>query len=246
MDPMVEALYRMLLLYHTLKVGSSYALEDRDQQKARLHDIAQSSVEACRAHPLWYMVRKKRVEWPLVGCSSWTATAAKWESGLLVEIHSGAKLGPAGERGPWQLHRFVTHIPDRRWAISMEEWKKIGGLGPEPTRYAADLALRVIGWHVYRCQIPYKGGDLFQAARLFAEYHHPSGFPCAVYDEKHGGAVVLPKGSVPMSLIISRANQAKATRGIGMGLDSMSLRRADSYQRMLQGLKSELAEWPPS
>jgi hypothetical protein len=241
---LVEALFTLLLGYHSVHVGSTYATENLDQQHARLHDIAEANVEACRAHPLWYFLHGKRIEWPLLGCVAMGATTEKWESGFLVEIHSGEKLGPAGERGLPQLHRLVTQIPDRRWAISYDEWKKIGGLGLEKTQYATDLMLRVIGWHVYRCQIPFKGGDLFQAARLFAEYHHPSGFPCATYDEKHGGAAVLPKGSVPVSLLVSRRNATKATRGIGMGLDTMSLRRADSYQRLFWDLKRAMKDGP--
>lgn len=241
---MVEALFSLLLLYHTQKVGSSYALEDREQQKARLHDIARAVVEECQAHPLWYLLHNKRIEWPLSGCVSLAATTEKWESGFLVEIHSGAKVGPAGERCLFQPHRTVVNIPDKRWKITYDEWLNSPGLGLEATRRCTSIGLRILGWHVYRCQIPFKGGDLFQAARVFAEYHYPSGFPCAVYDEKHGGAAILPKGSVPLSVLaVSKRNQGKATRGISMGLDAMSLRRADSYQRLFWSLKNAL---PPA
>jgi len=235
----IEALYAILLGYHTLKMGSSYALEDRESQKARLHDIAASVVESCRAHPLWFMVGKKRVEWPLAGCSAELATALKWESGLLVEIHSGARLGPAGERGLPQLHRGVTRIPDPRWRITAEEWRSIGGLGLEATRIQTDLAVRVLGWHVYRCQIAFKGAEIMHLARLFVEYHHPSGWPCTSYDEKYGsGAVILPKGSNWVGLLVSRKNQETAGHGLRLGLDRMSLRRADDCQRIYWNLST--------
>jgi len=234
----IEALYALLLGYHTLKVGSSYALEDREAQKARLHDIAEAAVESCRAHPLWFMVGKKKVTWPLAGCVAVSSTMPKWESGLLKEIQSGERLGPAGERGLFQLHRTVTKIPDPRWHITAEEWRAIGGLTPEDTRHQTDLGVRVLGWHVYRCQIAFKGADLMHLARLFAEYHHPSGWPCITYDEKYGsGAVVLPKGSNWVGLLVSRKNQEIAGHGLRLGIDRMSLRRADDCQRIFWNIK---------
>lgn len=229
---LVEALFNSLLSYHSIHVNSSYRNEAEDSRLTRLHYIAEATVEGCESHPLWYLVGKKRVEWPLLGCVVITATTPKWESGFLVEIHSGAKRGPSGEIGLFQLHSQVTHIPDSRWRITPDEWASAKGTSLEDTKRQVSLGLRVIGWHVYRCKIPYSS-KLFQPSRLFAEYHHPSGYPCAVYKEE---IVVLPKGSVALGILAHPPkSQAKWS-----GIDGMSRARAKSYQQLLWKLRVSL------
>lgn len=235
---MIDLLFGLLLAFHSAHVGPSYRNEPEDERLVRLHDIAQADVEACKAHPLWYQKGKKKIEWPLEGCVGWLATAQEWESGLLVEVHSGARRGKAGEIGLSQLDRHIVLIPDRRWAISRQEWTKVGGTDLEATRRSAELTVRVAGWHVYRCGIQYKGGARGQIARLFAEYHHPSAWPCSVGDEPDP-IVRLPSDAQWNGIAYGLAHRATGVAkhvSSGATTDKMAWARADSFLRLVRKL----------
>jgi hypothetical protein len=99
------------------------------------------------------------------------ATLVKWESGLLESIHAG-KPGPSGELCLAQLHRSIVNVPHADYAITRAEWLATPGL--DSTRHCIDIALRVIRWHVYRCN-RYRD-DFWDVSNIFAEYHHPTTF----------------------------------------------------------------------
>ncbi len=127
--------------------------------------IASSIVDACK--------RRSWPGWPLAGCVALAATAAKWESGLLKDVHEGGRLGPSGERCLFQLHRKAVAIPSPEWRISPEEWKRTTGLDEEATQACADAGVRALGWQVARCRIAFEGGGWYPASRVFEEYHVP-------------------------------------------------------------------------
>ena len=139
------------------------ALDERD---ARYRDIALAIDAACRAHP-W-------PGWPHKACVAMATTAAKWESGMLRTVHEGSKVGAAGEKCLFQLHRKTTLAPLNKWHIAMTEWEQLTGLGPEATARCADAGVRVLGWQVARCRIKFARGDRWPAAQVFGEYHFPS------------------------------------------------------------------------
>lgn len=159
-------LFHALLGYHSVKVGSTYKTENRDEQKSRLATIATATVEQCSLHPIEHM--------GLVRCVGIVATTAKWESGLLQEIHSGKQRGPAGELCLVQLHRQVVQIPHPKWRITHDEWLATPGLDYAATSRCIGLGVRVHGWHAHRCWMKWHDPVQGRVEREFAEYWHPN------------------------------------------------------------------------
>jgi hypothetical protein len=165
---MVVALHGLLLGYHSVHPNPKWQQESAEDRSARLHDIAEASVAACEAEI------DLMTGWPIAGCVALEATAAKWESGLRIEIHSGEEKGPAGELCLNQLHRTVSLIPNSKYRITRSEWLATPGLGIEATERCTFAGVKVLAWHVHRCKIRYEGGGWSAAMHVFAEYHHPS------------------------------------------------------------------------
>jgi hypothetical protein len=174
---LTEALFLLLLGYHSVHVNPAWRHEADEDRRARIHDIAEAVVAACKGEI------DLMPGWPLAGCVALEATAAKWESGFRVEIHSGEEKGPAGELCLNQLHRTVSLIPNAKYRVTREEWLATPGLGLESTERCTFAGVKVLAWHVHRCKIRYEGGGWWPAVQIFSEYHHPS---------QTCGAVALP------------------------------------------------------
>jgi hypothetical protein len=163
---LVEKLFVGLLQYHSIHVNSSYRHEPEESRHARIHMVAEAAISVCEEKPI--------PGWPLAGCAALVATTAKWESGFLIEIHSGAKRGPAGERCLMQLHRQVVRIPIPAFAITQAEWEDTEGVSLEQTTKCLRLGARILRYHITRCRIPFQNGSEVPARFVYAEYHHPS------------------------------------------------------------------------
>jgi hypothetical protein len=174
---MIAALYALLLSYHSTHVNPSYRHEPEDARLERLHMIAKDEVEECQARPI--------PGFPFKACVAFAAVTPKWESGFIREIHEGTKLGAAGERCLYQLHRQVTLIPNPEYAITYDEWFKTIGLDEASTKQCVMLGMRDIRWQIHRCHLKYNNGDWYTAAKVFAEYHHPSN-SCTSYYSSNG------------------------------------------------------------
>lgn len=152
--------------------------ETLDARSERYALIAESIVQACQNNP-W-------PGWSLAGCVALSATAAKWESGLLRSVHEGSLKGPAGELCLFQLHRFVTGIPREPWRISREEWLATPGLDAVHTYNCTDAGVRALGWQIARCQIRPEGGSWYPGSRIFQMYHLPNGGCVSMISEMSG------------------------------------------------------------
>jgi hypothetical protein len=163
---LAEALAALMLPWFARQHAAAIPIETLDETRARIGIVAEESVTACELEPV--------PGFPLAGCVALVATAAKWESALWETIHSGARLGPAGERGITQLHRTVSSVPFARWRVTAEEWRALGGTSREATRHQMRMTARVLGWHAFRCRVVYRGPEnIGPAWRLFSEYHRP-------------------------------------------------------------------------
>ena len=165
---MVEFLFHMFQSYYDTRVPLRYRHETEEAKDARLMDLATALVSECKKHPL-----DARLGWTLESCVALGATTAKWESGLLQDVHSGKRVGPSGERCLFQLHQGGVSVPDARYRVTHEEWLELTGTGPEATARCVAAGVKTLGWHIHRCSIHFEGGDRFPAAELFAEYHVP-------------------------------------------------------------------------
>jgi hypothetical protein len=163
----VEQLSDALVAYHASRVDLAHRGEDEPARIERIGWVAAGIVAACKEHPF-----DEKLGWTFNKCVALSSTAAKWESGLLREVHSGAKLGAAGERCLFQLHRSVSSVPDARYRVTPEELIATTGLDAEATARCAEAGVKSIGWHLHRCSL--RGDDFVAPAELFAEYHHPS------------------------------------------------------------------------
>jgi len=166
-DVTVERLYDELLAYHSERVHVPYRHEDEESRRERMHWIAEGVVAACRSEPL-----DETLGWTFNKCVALGTTAAKWESGLVLEVHSGARRGPSGERCLFQLHRLVSAVPDPRYRVTPEELAATTGLTPEATTRCAVAGVRTLAWHVHRCR--FRADDYLSPAFIFAQYHMPS------------------------------------------------------------------------
>jgi hypothetical protein len=156
-----------LVTYHEHRVDIAHRHETEESRLERLRWLADGIIAGCTAEPF-----DVKLGWTFNQCVALATTAAEWESGLMVEVESGALRGPAGELGPWQLHRFVSAVPNPKYRVTPEELAASVGLSAETAALAARLGVRTLGWHVHRCRL--RGTDFVAPAELFAEYHRPS------------------------------------------------------------------------
>lgn len=163
------ALAVSFLRYYDHRVPEHMRDEDPVHVQARLTMVADEIVRACRADPL-----PTSLGWTLPACVALVATTAKWESGLLRSTHSGARLGPSGERCLMQLHRGVTDNTTGLYVITPWEWEHSPGEDRESTELCVRLGLRTILHHLTRCSIRYEPGGWSRVAFFFAEYHRPT------------------------------------------------------------------------
>ena len=159
---MIDQLAALLISYFAVRTQAPVSEVD----KARLTVIAQANVEECDEHPI--------PGWPRKACITLATNTEMWESGLMEKVHSGAQVGPAGERCLFQLHRSVTSIAVARYRITRAEWESTTGTDLEHTRNCARLGMRVMRWHIARCSFKYEDGGWFVLSQLYREYHHPS------------------------------------------------------------------------
>ncbi len=163
---MIEFLFTFLFHYHTGRFPEQYRHESETDREHRIQTIAQAQVDECTENPI--------PGWPFRACVALGSTTLQWESGLQLEVHDGTKTGPAGELCLFQLHRSVTEIPNAKYAVTVDEWRNTTGIDYDHTRNCVRLGMRVIRWHIFRCDIGYERGGWGTVARLYAEYHHPS------------------------------------------------------------------------
>jgi hypothetical protein len=163
-----DALSEELFRYHTHRVDVAHRHgETEGARKERMRWIGDGIVAACETVPL-----ERKLGWRPLDCVALAAIMAEWESGLMIQVQSGEKRGPAGEIGLWQLHRFVSAVPNASYRVSPQDLKDMVGLSPVATVLQALGGVKTIGWHVHRCQL--HRSDVWTVARIFAEYHHPS------------------------------------------------------------------------
>jgi hypothetical protein len=110
--------------------------------------------------------------WTFEQCVALVGAGAKWESGLVREVHSGDRRGPAGERCLLQLHRLVSAVPDPKYRVTPEELAATVGLSAEATYHCALAGVKTFAWQIHRCRI--HGNEFTAAAAAFSLYHHPS------------------------------------------------------------------------
>jgi hypothetical protein len=166
-----DALAAMLLKYHAGRVHERYWGESPSERRGRISLIARANIAACRRVKL-------PGRWSPGGCLALLVTVEEWESGLERGVHEGTKRGPAGEACLVQLHPSVYRqgaIRDPDYRVTKEEWESLPGLGEEATEACAFAGAKVLMYHVERCSVPFSADSWWAAARVFAEYHHPSG-----------------------------------------------------------------------
>ncbi len=177
----VTALSALLLHYHTTRVHERYWGESGAEREARIGRIADADVRAC--HDV-----KLPGHWTVAGCLAALTMVEEWESGLERGVHSGEKTGPSGELCLVQAHHRVTlpgAIRDPDYQITEDEWKSTTGLDAESTYRCALVGAKILMSHVSRCSIPFAGDSWWMAARLAAEYHHPSNDCKAIIEPMH-------------------------------------------------------------
>ena len=155
---MTEILLALFLAYRS----SAPSTESPAEREVRLRLLSDTIVETCERTPI--------SSWPLYACTALVATVTKWESGLRRDIHDG-KPGPSGEICIGQLHRSVSMIPNPDYAITSQEREATKGIAN--TDKCIDLTLRIIRYHVYRCE-RYRVDGTWDVSQIFAEYHHPT------------------------------------------------------------------------
>lgn len=166
---MIELLFAIFQHYYDVRVPPRYRHETDAAKDERIHNVPVAIDEACRVNPL-----QASLGWTHASCMALAATVVQWESGLLEDVHSGAKLGPARERCLFQIHRKALAVPDPKYRISKEQWDSLTGTDLAATTRCADAGVKILAWHVHRCRIKYEGGGWVAASLIFAEYHRPS------------------------------------------------------------------------
>lgn len=162
----VEKLYDSLLSYHTKRVNVNYRHETESEREARIRTIAEAIAKACEDFPL-----DRKLGWTTNQCIVLASTMAKWESGLIKEVHEGNKKGPAGELCLFQLHRGIANIPDPVYRTSEAERLLTVGTDPESTLRCATAGVKTIAWQIHRCSLT--AGDFTAPAKMFEQYHWP-------------------------------------------------------------------------
>lgn len=162
-----DKLYDDLLAYHAGRVNPAHRHETEEQRQERIRWIADAIPKACAEFPF-----DVKLGWTLEQCVALTSTAAKWESGLIVEVHAGTRKGPSGELCLLQLHRLIAAVPDARYKVTQEERLATVGLGKEATYRCALAGVKTIAWHIHRCRL--RADDLLSPSILFEQYHRPT------------------------------------------------------------------------
>jgi hypothetical protein len=158
-------LYDDLLAYHAGRVDLPHRHETEEQRQERIRWIADAIPQACADFPF-------DMGWTFEQCVALVSAGAKWESGLLKEVHAGDRRGPAGERCLLQLHRLVSAVPDPKYRVTPEELAATVGLSAEATYHCALAGVKTFAWQIHRCRI--HGNEFTAAAAAFSLYHHPS------------------------------------------------------------------------
>lgn len=164
-----DRLAEILIKYHGQRVDSAHIHknENEEERQARIRIVAEQIDIACNEHPF-----DVSLGWTHVQCDALASAAAQWESGLLEDVHSGAKRGPAGERCLFQLHRYVSAVPNPKYRVTPEELVATTGTGVEATHTCAVAGVKTLGWQIHRCRL--RAGDFVSAAAAFSLYHHPT------------------------------------------------------------------------
>ena len=161
-----DKLYDDLLVYHEGRVDLTHRHETEEQRQERIRWIADGIPQACAEFPL-----DEKLGWTLEQCVALEGALAKWESGLVKEVHSGDKRGPAGERCLVQLHRLVSAVPDPKYRVTPEELAATTGLSAEATERCALAGVKTLAWQIHRCRL--KANDFVAPAAAYSLYHHP-------------------------------------------------------------------------
>jgi hypothetical protein len=159
----VAILTKLLIDYHSGRVVPEWRHETEESRIARIERIARSNIRACELQPIG--------RFQFDECMALVSTLQKFESGLILEVHSGEKRGKAGEMCLGQLHRTVTKVPDKH-RITPEELQATVGLSQDATNTCSLGIAKVFAHHSHRCTIdPHR--SWLDVAVLFAEYHNP-------------------------------------------------------------------------
>lgn len=160
-------LYDDLIVYHEGRVDLTHRHETEEQRQERIRWIADAIPKACAEFPF-----DTKLGWTIKQCVALVGAGAKWESGLVREVQSGDKRGPAGERCLLQLHRLVSAVPDPKYRVTPEELAATVGLSAEATERCALAGVKTFAWQIHRCRLR---ADSFTApAAAFSLYHHPT------------------------------------------------------------------------
>jgi len=170
---MSDKLYAELLEYHAGRVDLTHRHETEEERQERIRWIADAIPKACVEIPF-----DAQLGWTFEKCVALGTTTAKWESGLVREVHAGTKRGPSGERCLFQLHRLVSAVPDPKYRVTPEELALTVGLSLEATERCAVAGIKTLGWHIHRCG--FRADDYLAPAYIFAQYHLPSNTHCRV------------------------------------------------------------------
>lgn len=162
---MIGLLTTIFFSYYLARVPEHLRHEDVEEARARISLISYSIARACESNPI--------PGWPFGACVALAGTAAKWESGLMRDVHAGTKLGPSGELCLFQIHPNAL-ASDPAYRITKEEWNTLGGLDAEATVRCAAAGVKTLAYHIHRCHIGFENGGWVAAARVLSEYHLPS------------------------------------------------------------------------
>lgn len=163
-EELADAVFNDFHKYGAMREPNS--AEELVARDARYRLTSEKLVESCQNH--------RWPGWPLDACVALSATAAKWESGLLWDVQTGKVMGKAGELCFFQLHPAVISIPDPVWGITRDEWKATVGFSDEALAHCVEAGVKALGWQVKRCGIKFEGGGWYSGSVVFAEYHIPS------------------------------------------------------------------------
>lgn len=126
----------------------------------RLRHFVSHTVSACEKIA-------PRAKLAVDACSVIGTNKAYWESALRYDVHSGARLGPAGEECPFQIHRHSAQVPFPEWRPHPYGTNR----GLENTHRCAESGVKILAYHAKRCGI--RGVDAYEIAILYSEYHRP-------------------------------------------------------------------------
>lgn len=165
-----DRLTALLADYHVHRVDSAHRVGETEAERLeRMRRLASGLLSACDA--VFPALVDSRLGWDRTRCVALGAATIEWESGLLLEVHSGKRLGPAGERCVFQLHRKVSAVPDPRYRVTAEDLARVNGVDAESTDLCTLSGVKTIAWQIHRCGL--RADDFAAPAKLFSLYHHP-------------------------------------------------------------------------